>query len=1054
MLRHFCIEAVNGTIRQPNQDPAVLEQIQVGLFEYVFKTYSLAAVSAAGSVVDTPHIQNKLSEAFTALFVVLYSSTLPHFFRQFRTLACGDGVDTGSLTFNPAGALFFIRVLVAIHDEIADVLITRPHQIAVLHSQLKDLIRERDVNTVVELWSTVLSQWDQLEVDISDGCLRSIARWVQWIEVSLVVKNRHIMSALCTIVNPNFLPPGPFQNSPMTASRTKLLYTAVDTFTGIVSKKSAAEKKIELIHSLDLTNLVSLLVRSRQLAEFQATEHYDNDLAENVAKLVNTVILDLVYIVDSKETKSTAPQTLDAARALILEYLPFLLRFLSDQYDGVSNTVIPATTNLVAWYRKAAEKSSATAIESELSSILAATTAKVQYDSSIDEDDDLDENEEAFVDLRKKLAVLQKMIAEIHRPLFVSSVNKLIDARFDQFKIDRSQLSWRDVEVALYELGQYADVYPRIGSISIDGQRTQPLADEVIKRISTMIEIDVASYPSTTTQLLFLDVCTKFLTVLEVRPELIQPALGAYLRLAHSPTQKVRHRAWAALSRFVSGNISQHLKPISKDVMMNLEDLLVINATVSDLLTDETLSEEDKLLDENFKAQLFLFESISSLLSLLRSEPADFGYTTQLILGTFCNAITSNVEAAKNGAPNELLVIHHNIMALGTIAHKLGAAHSGNFDPELSRVFEHPSQTIVTALLALSHHKSVRFASRFALTRLVDVLRGSVAPQLESWLSGLVSAEISVAELVHVLPLLNQMIYILKADMEPILASRMPLIVSQVLARLNRPAAGTDEQLQLMELQREFFSFLLYCLSHRMARVFTMESNNETFQNVILFLHRAAKGETNYGSVGLAFKVINKIIVVYGGPGDVLSDGEAGEIGLSQPAAAVGKVNKAKLAGGGGGGGSGAAEAVSPYAIGQFVNFVIDLFHPLVWVVPTKEGFKIEDSDGKEVVKEILVLQVLLAQKGGAGFVKRICADVGSIPMFGPESAMEYVSQMYGTAVHRLANAPATAESFGSVGPAGADGPTAVPFAADPKVKEFRKYFEGVVVHIRRQKGL
>ena len=73
------------------------------------------------------------------------------------------------------------------------------------------------------------------------------------------------------------------------------------------------------------------------------------DLAETVAKLVNTVVLD---IVDALNADPVQGDTRAVTDGLLQSFLPHLLRFFVDQYDEVSCTVISSLSELLAFFRK------------------------------------------------------------------------------------------------------------------------------------------------------------------------------------------------------------------------------------------------------------------------------------------------------------------------------------------------------------------------------------------------------------------------------------------------------------------------------------------------------------------------------------------------------------------------------------------------------------------------------------------------------------------------------------------------------------------------------
>ena len=74
---------------------------------------------------------------------------------------------------------------------------------------------------------------------------------------------------------------------------------AIEAFTEIAGKKMRPQEKVELIKFLELDSVVAQLVASQALSADRKTPRYDVDLAEAVAQLVNTVMRDLVTVLES-----------------------------------------------------------------------------------------------------------------------------------------------------------------------------------------------------------------------------------------------------------------------------------------------------------------------------------------------------------------------------------------------------------------------------------------------------------------------------------------------------------------------------------------------------------------------------------------------------------------------------------------------------------------------------------------------------------------------------------------------------------------------------------
>ena len=106
---------------------------------------------------DGGGVQNKLTQTLTYLFMALYAESWTGFFDEFRALAVVEG------RVNEAGAMLYLRIVGSVHDEIADVMIPRTPQEQKLRSELKDLVRARDVGKIALTWQEILSRWREVD---------------------------------------------------------------------------------------------------------------------------------------------------------------------------------------------------------------------------------------------------------------------------------------------------------------------------------------------------------------------------------------------------------------------------------------------------------------------------------------------------------------------------------------------------------------------------------------------------------------------------------------------------------------------------------------------------------------------------------------------------------------------------------------------------------------------------------------------------------------------------------------------------------------------------
>jgi exportin-T len=420
---------------------------------------------------DTPHIQNKVAQTLTYIFLSLYAHQWQSFFSDFLEVAGNDSIGDNN---NLAGTMLYLRLLGSIHDEIADVLIARSEMEMRRNMELKDLIRGRDAQRIAVSWQEILAKWRQTQLNVVEMCLKTVSRWVSWIDISLVVNQ--------TILDPLLQMAGQ-QGLAEDTAEVKVRDAAIEAFTEIASKKMRPQAKVELIKFLNLNTVVGQLVASAPLSDDRNTSRYDTDLAELVARLVNNVMRDVIAVLNSNADEQ--------ADEIMQAFVPYVLRFFSDEYDEVCSTVIDSITDLLQYFRKFSKaKSQLPAHYSAvLPPILEAIISKMKYDETAswgEEDEETDEAE--FQELRKRLAVLQQTVASIDETLYMNTLSGIVAATFDRVNGEARNADWRDLDLALHELYLFGDLAVKQRGLYQKKQPSSVAAQRLIEMMIKMLQ--------------------------------------------------------------------------------------------------------------------------------------------------------------------------------------------------------------------------------------------------------------------------------------------------------------------------------------------------------------------------------------------------------------------------------------------------------------------------------------------------------------------------------------------------------------------------------------
>lgn len=458
IVRMTCLEVINYAVYSQGLDSDSLNYLKHTLLEYVRQTYGPEATNEP----DQAHIQNKLTQTLTYLFVFLYQNGWHSFLEDFLAFTgVANHVD------NVNGTLFYLRILSSVHDEIADMLLSRQNNESKRNTELKDQLRAQDMHRVADSWKQVLGRYGENDA-VVEMVFRVIGKWASWMDISLII-SEDMLNLILPVVGRN-------KND---GSSDKVRDIAIETLTEICGKKMRSADKMEMLSFLNLQNIVNQLVATPLLSEYRGTAQYDTDLAEVVAKLVNSAVSDITRALDdsqiNEDTRARAKQHLN-------DFLPLLLRFFSDDYDEVCSTVIPALTDLLTFLRKLGQLPEE--YNNMLAPILDAIIRKMRYDETSswgNEDEQTDEAE--FQELRKKLQNLQKTIAAINQPLYMDMLSNLVATTFQTLDQRGSEMDWRDVDLALHEMYLFGELaLPNHGP----GTKNQP-SSEASERLVVMV---------------------------------------------------------------------------------------------------------------------------------------------------------------------------------------------------------------------------------------------------------------------------------------------------------------------------------------------------------------------------------------------------------------------------------------------------------------------------------------------------------------------------------------------------------------------------------------
>ncbi|KAI9138013.1 armadillo-type protein [Paraphysoderma sedebokerense] len=691
-VRFFCLQVVQDTLqsRYSELSPQHALLLRQSIVEYLNRFYSVSSSSSSSSTpsssssqsqssqrqqqtdIDTPFLRNKLSQVITSLFRHLYPSDWPDFFDFLISLLPPhlfsppspnqqiNGLNHLNGPFNPVvvrSVDLFLRICLAIDDEIANLLIQREKGQLQRNLMIKDAMRQQDIHKLVTVWYNILLHFDTSYVEILSLTLKAIAMYISWIDISLVV-------------NPQFIPVIYRFLTPSTSSTAEydtLRIAASQAVTEIIGKGMKPNEKLEMVRVLGVFEVLEGVCK--EINDAKGTDQEDSDeyekrleFVEQMAKFVNVLGVELVRVWD----ESTDVQTKELGMQMIEKLVPFLIQFLAHEYDDVTQIVLDCTTQVLSLLKKQKRLTSSLTpsqhsillsllqviihkmkyhIDSSTSSSHSsskslqlnspsASTPSTQSPISPDADDDSENEEEAlFQQLRKQLNVLFDNIAVIDKDAWGNVVSSVILEILGKPESGgMQQVKWNDVELAIYLVYLFGEAVKATGTVQtaksllpnsnqfIDNGNPTALGQLLIR----MVKSPISKYPHPLVAPIYFETIVRYVSFFECFPDSIPLALEAFIdnRGLHNPRLATRSRVNYLFYRFIK-SLKDRVKPFSEECLRGIQDLLAISPPVATTPSKPTSLEKDgeKTHSPSFDNQLYLFEAVGILISVDVNPP-------------------------------------------------------------------------------------------------------------------------------------------------------------------------------------------------------------------------------------------------------------------------------------------------------------------------------------------------------------------------------------------------------------------------------------------------
>ncbi|GAA6017846.1 hypothetical protein JCM10207_003473 [Rhodosporidiobolus poonsookiae] len=983
--RMFALQVVEQAL--PTLSPEGLTALLNSLISY-FQTEYLGGPAEN----NVAFLKNATIHLLASLFVYAYPTLCPTFFTSFLSLLRQHPpslplASASPAPLNPATTDIFLRLLHEVSLEISDahLRLNKTAQRLVKDTELRDAVRERDATALAQaVWEIIGESLDgavqpdgaagemkgQKAREVAEMAVKVAGDYVSWIDINLMVTPQTI-GLLLRAIN--------LTSSP--ASLTMSIRSATaDTLIETVAKGMPAPDKLRLFEVLDVGSVLAALVEVGR--ENGATEADDETelFREKLAKLLNGVAGELCKIV---EDNNSAPESKLTSSTTLTALLPLLLRFISDSSAAPTIALFPSVTSLLSLYKKEKKRAGAGANMDDptmtpekrafLGELLRAATGKMAYGEDVEWEappvipEEEDEEMREFNELRKNLRVITDGIAWIDPTLYAEAVQSIIVETLDLYQANPQGLSWQRIELALamlYGFGQAISAQGPSAFVQVPTAEMQRAKRETDYRVDykqfplsplgammlRACDSKIVAYPHPAVSLQFFEVAVRYNEFWKICPEYITQVLPSFLdeHGLHQPDQNVQARVFYLFSRFIhqSKSIVQAnmTGELVQTILTGMQDLLVINAPLPDSEppTPAILAKAAGT-PSYFDSQLYLFETVGTLISILTQIPQQQVLLLNAVLDPLLKDLQANVRPAAS-SPEDLAAVfkaHHLIMAAASVAKGFPdlSARLPTAQGDWVGVFTGATEAILASAKMMSSFVVIRDAARFAFNRIVATTGQAVLPLIPTFIDCLVG-EITFPELAELLSFLGLLVAKYKTNFLDILDTLLLPVFNRVFHFLQLPIAGTDDMVQHSTLRRAYFNFILSICGANLQEVFYSEKNKAHLQSILQSIIHYISTDSLAPDQRYGFMVLNKLVLLWVEP-------------YRAPTAPP-------LANG---------TAPPPSPVPGFERFLYQEAVKLCFEVPMRVEFDYSDAQSVQVIGEIAQLLKSLLQKRANEFV-------------------------------------------------------------------------------------
>ncbi|CEL55488.1 Exportin-T OS=Laccaria bicolor (strain S238N-H82 / ATCC MYA-4686) GN=LOS1 PE=3 SV=1 [Rhizoctonia solani AG-1 IB] len=959
--------------------------LQSTLGGYITEEYVTGSAEA-----HAPFIRNKFSHTLALLFLCTYPDQWPTFFTSISPLLHASP-GSSSTTLNPHVTTFFLRLLLEISGEIHDQTIKSARTfVASRHTRdtnIRDAIRAKDaVGVNAEVTRVLEETIAMLEgvraggapvsetigqaqlIELIELAIRAFASYVPWIDINLTVTPATINMLFKLLSD----------------SAVSVRIATSGALLRIVQKglKEPADK-LQLFRVLSLGQVLEVLEQNTRITGSRdETDDEEISYRESLGKLTSGLGLELIKLCD--EQSAPPPAVLTGAEELLQQLLPVMLRFLADEYDDISSSVFPMLSQIFVVYKRAKKNTPQTHLTPSKRTFLMQTLEillqKMRWNPEDDPEELDDEDRVAFETLRSDLRLFLDSISAIDEELVTSAIKTL--AMNTLSRVDEST-GWADAELSVYLVYLYGEFQKGDRSKGRVAFATPP--EEITKdrrksanweaypltphgeMLDALMQSRISAYPNNTVAIQYFETVGRYGDFFKVRKQYVGGVLTTLIdaRGIHHPKESVRRRVFYIFYKFIKEcKLEIPLEHVTT-IIDNMRDVLVVRAELP-----EPESSEQDLLSEAlgsaglFDSQLYLFESVGTLVSLLDKEPEKQAAVLESVTNPLLASLQQSIQTPVNG-PQDILPIlqaHHVIRALGSVAKGFPEATQTAQEsiPAWILVLKQVAEAVLVSLENMNQHRAIRDASRFAFARIIASTGSNITQYIPVLMNRLIRQSQPV-ELVDFLSFLSFTVHKLQNEIFNVLDELISPLSTHIFELLARPVEGTDDRLQHNDTKKAYLDFVTHIMNDRMHAVFVSERNKEQLPTLVQNIASIAEDISDPGSSRVALAFLAKSTIAF-----------------AQDPSAPGA----------------SAPSVKTDTVPGYQTFIYERLVPLAFGIPASPSFNIKDGQSLSATMEIGVLLKQIYQARGQEATRYLAEVYLPSKNWPPNLAAEFVTKL------------------------------------------------------------